>query len=130
VDVLYGRTPAPVKRPAADVIYEAIEKSGVAEAVARYRELKANRAAEFDMSEPQLNRVGYELLGEKRPADAVEIFKLNVEMFPESGNAYDSLAEAYVKAGQKDLAIRNYAKSLERNPGNRNAVDQLAALLK
>ncbi len=51
-------------------------------------------------------------------------------MFPESGNAYDSLAEAYMKAGEKDLAIKNYAKSLERDPGNRNAVDQLAALLK
>ena len=129
-DILYGRTPVPVKQPVATAIYEAIEKSGVAAAVERYRELKASRAEEFDLTEPQLNNVGYELLAQKRTADAVEIFKLNVELFPQSGNVHDSLAEAHMKAGQKDLAIKNYAKSLELDPTNRNAVDQLATLLK
>ncbi len=129
-DILYGRTPAPVKQPVANAVYETIEKSGVAAAVARYHELKATRAAEFDLTEPQLNNVGYELLAQKRPADAVLIFKLNAELFPQSGNVYDSLAEAHMKAGQKELAIKNYAKSLELDPTNRNAVDQLATLLK
>lgn len=129
-DILYGRTPAPLKQPIASALYETIEKAGVAAAVARYRELKASRAAEFDLSEAQLNRLGYELLRQKQDAGAIEIFKLNVEAFPESGNVYDSLAEAYMKAGEKELAIKNYAKSLERSPGNRNAVEQLATLMK
>jgi CubicO group peptidase (beta-lactamase class C family) len=129
-DILYGRTPAPVKEPVARALYETIEKSGVAAAAARYRELKARGAAEFDLTEGQLNSLGYELLQQKRNTDAIEVFKLNVEAFPESANTYDSLGEAYMKAGQKELAIKSYAKSLELNPGNRNAVDQLAALTK
>jgi CubicO group peptidase (beta-lactamase class C family) len=129
-DILYGRTPAPVKEPVAKTLYETIEKSGMAAAAARYRELKASRSTEFDLTEGQLNNLGYELLQQKKNAEAIEVFKLNVEAFPESGNTYDSLGEAYMKAGQKELAIKSYAKSLELNPNNRNAVDQLATLTK
>jgi CubicO group peptidase (beta-lactamase class C family) len=129
-DILYGRTPAPVKEPLAKTLYETTLTSGVSAAAARYRELKATSTAEFDFGEGQLNNLGYELLQQKRTDDAIEVFKLNVEAFPESGNCYDSLAEAYMKAGQKDLAIKNYAKSLELNPKNRHAVDQLATLTK
>ncbi len=129
-DILYGRTPPLVKEPVAKTLYETVMRSGVEAATARYRELKASRAAEFDLTEGQLNTLGYELLQQKRTADAIEVFKLNVEAFPESGNGYDSLAEAYMKAGEKDLAIKSYAKSLELDPRNRNAVDQLATLTK
>jgi Flp pilus assembly protein TadD len=55
-------------------------------------------------------------------------FKLNVEFNPKSWNAYDSLAEAYMQAGEKELAIANYKKSLELNPGNTNATDALKKL--
>src|SRR2546430_12871686 len=48
-----------------------------------------------------LNRLGYLLLGKGRNADAIAIFKLNVEEYPKSGNVYDSLAEAYAKDGQR-----------------------------
>ena len=130
LDILYGRTPPPPKRGVAAVLYETIRASGVAAAVARYREIKASGSAEFDVAEAQINRLGYELLREKRPADAVEILKLNVEAFPESGNAHDSLAEAYAEAGLKELAITHYAKALELDPTNRNAVEKLNELVK
>ncbi len=129
-DVLYGRTPPPPERPVAAVLYETIRASGVAAAVARYREIKASASAAFDLGEAQLNRLGYELVGEQRPADAVAILELNVEAFPESGNAHDSLAEAYMAAGQKELAVKHYAKALELDPTNRNAVEKLNELVK
>jgi Tfp pilus assembly protein PilF len=53
------------------------------------------------------------------------VFLLNVELFPESGNAYDSLAEAYMNRGDDDIAIESYKKSLELNSNNNNAVQQL-----
>jgi len=130
LDVLYGRTPPPPKRPVSAVLYETIRASGVAAAVSRYREIRSSGQAEFDVAEAQLNRLGYELLGEKRPADAVEIFKLNVETFAESGNAHDSLAEAYMESGQNELAIKHYEKALELDPTNRNAVEKLNELVK
>jgi Tfp pilus assembly protein PilF len=51
-----------------------------------------------------------------------------VQVFPTSSNAYDSLAEAYMKSGQKQLAIDNYKKSLELDPDNDNAKEKLKTL--
>ncbi len=53
--------------------------------------------------------------------EAIEIFKLNAAEYPKAFNTYDSLGEAYLTAGNKELAIRNYEKSLELNPKNINA---------
>lgn len=64
----------------------------------------------------------------KRVKDALEIFKLNVEMFPQGFNTYDSLAEAYLENGDKNLAIQNYKKSIELNPKNAGAVEKLKKL--
>lgn len=60
--------------------------------------------------------------------DAIEIFKITVGLFPDAWNAYDSLGEAYMNAGNKKLAIENYEKSLALNPENTNAIDQLNKL--
>lgn len=53
------------------------------------------------------------------------MFKLNVALFPDSFNVYDSLGEAYMVAGERELAIKNYKKSLELNPNNTNAAKML-----
>src|SRR5207253_8970937 len=65
--------------------------------------------------EDAVNSLGYRLLRQKRSADAVRIFKLNVDLHPQSANAYDSLAEAYMDSGDKTLAIQFYEKSLALN---------------
>ena len=64
----------------------------------------------------------------KRTKDAIEILKLNVEMFPASGNPYDSLGEAYLAEDQKDLALANYKKAAELDPKNGNAVQVIRRL--
>ncbi len=48
--------------------------------------------------------------------EAIDLLKLNVKIYPDSGNVYDSLGEAYMKSGQKQMAIDNYKKSLEKDP--------------
>jgi len=53
---------------------------------------------------------------------------MNVEMKPQSANAYDSLGEAYVINENKEIAIENYKKSLELNPDNSNALEMLKEL--
>jgi tetratricopeptide (TPR) repeat protein len=60
--------------------------------------------------------------------DAIALFTLNVEMYPDGFNTYDSLAEAYVAQGDRDAAISNYRTSLTLNPNNTNAVLALKAL--
>lgn len=82
----------------------------------------------FKLGEGSINDWGYELLRDDHKPEAVNIFKFNVSLYPDSGNVYDSLAEAYMKSGQKDLAILNYKKSLEKDPNNQNAKDKLKEL--
>jgi len=98
--------------------------------VARYRQLRSQKPDEYDFREQQLNTLGYQLLQAGRAADAVEVFKLNVEMFPQSGNTYDSLGESYAAAGNKELALANYRKSLELDPENANAREFIKRLEK
>ena len=75
--------------------------------------------------EDEMNMYGYSLLWENQMEDALEIFKLLVAEYPESSNTYDSLAETYQKMGNNEMALMNYKKSLEMDPGNFNAEDQI-----
>lgn len=118
----------PRTRSIVQALRETVEAEGVAAAVKRYHELKRTQPRAYDFGEGQLNALGYELLATGRAADAVEIFKLNVEMFPEAFNTYDSLGEAYAAVGNRESAIKNYRRSLELNPRNTNAADQLKRL--
>jgi CubicO group peptidase (beta-lactamase class C family) len=76
--------------------------------------------------EPLMNRLGYTLLRGEAVDEAIAAFRLNVEAFPESSNVYDSLGEAYMTAGQDDLAIENYQRSFELDPKNENAERTIA----
>lgn len=79
------------------------------------------------LPEAGLNRLGYEFLPGD-PASAIDIFSLNVELHPGSGNVYDSLGEAYMIAGERERAIESYRRSLELDPANENAVEKLQEL--
>jgi tetratricopeptide (TPR) repeat protein len=83
---------------------------------------------DFKLDEAAVNRWAYNLMQNDHLNEATELFKLNVQVFPSSSNTYDSLGEAYMKAGQKQLAIDNYKKSLELDLGNDNAKEKLKAL--
>lgn len=106
------------------------EEDGTDAAIAHYHTLrdKFYGRGSYDFGEGSLNALGYDLLGKDDTESAIVVFKLNVEYYPESPNVYDSLAEAYMTAGDKKLAIENYEKSLELNPKNRNAAQKLEEL--
>lgn len=121
-----------VARPQAlgQVLAEVVEKDGVEAAIERYRELREKHygGAAYDFGQGTLNALGYRLLGEGKTDDAIAVFRLNVEMFPNSGNPFDSLAEAYLKKGDPVRAEAFYQKALELDPGNDNAAEQLGKL--
>jgi tetratricopeptide (TPR) repeat protein len=84
----------------------------------------------ISLFENDLNAVGYELLNQTDKTAAINIFKLNVEYFPNSWNVYDSLGDGYVADGNYELAIINYKQSLKLNPNNQNAINQIEKLTK
>ncbi|MDZ4713268.1 MAG: hypothetical protein SGI89_13215 [bacterium] len=110
------------------VLLQTIIEKDVQAAIAQYKDLKANKFDEYNFKESQLNAIGYTLLQAGKTKDAIEILKLNVESFPSSSNVYDSMGEACMIDGNKELAIENYNKSLELDPGNKNAEEMLKKL--
>jgi len=72
--------------------------------------------------------LGYEMLRAEDIDGAIAVFTKNTDLFPESANVWDSLAEAYMTAGNNELAIKYYEASLERNPRNQNAIEMLERL--
>jgi len=96
---------------------ERYENSGIEAAIGLYRELKASEPPEA-FGENLLNGLGYRLLQSESVTDAIAVFRLNIEEYPDAWNPYDSLGEAYMVAGQLDSAVVYYEKSLELNPDN------------
>ena len=91
-----------------------------------YKALKASYPEAYNFeNEDQLTMYGYGMLWDERPSDALLIFQLIAEQFPESANAYDSLGEAYFNLDKMELALENYRKSLKINPDNYNAEDYI-----
>lgn len=98
----------------------------VEEQVSWYYELKKSSADVYDFgNEHELNMYGYSFLWNNKVEDALLIFKLIVNEFPKSANAFDSLGEAYFKLGKKEKALECYQKSLAMNPENFNAEDYI-----
>ena len=129
MSVLYDQPVDNPKRSITETVMNTISEKDVASAIARYRELKAGKtASEYNFAETELNQLGYQLLRMNKVTDAIEIFKLNVEMYPQSANMHDSLGEGYMIHGDKELAIASYKKSLELDPKNTNATTKLAEL--
>ncbi|HBB95025.1 MAG TPA: serine hydrolase [Blastocatellia bacterium] len=128
INILHDESYTLPKLSVAELLYRTYRTQGVAATVQRYRSLKQSADPTDDFSESELNELGYELLGKNQTQDAIEILKLNVEEFPLSWNVYDGLGEAFMKNGNKELAIENYKKSLELNPKNSNAQAMLKKL--
>lgn len=108
--------------------FEHLMAGNIDKALAGYRQIKKDTPDNAAVGEARINGLGYGFLRAKKLPEAIAYFKLNVELYPNSSNVYDSLAEAYRANGDKDLAIANYKKSLELDPKNTNAAEALKKL--
>ena len=121
------------RKSIAETLSATIQSSGIDRAVQQYHELqyhevKSAQASVYNFNEEQLNALGYRLIRAKKFSEGIRIFQLNVDNFPRSSNAYDSLAEGYLRAGDKAQAIANYERALRLNPKNLNSKVMLQKL--
>jgi tetratricopeptide (TPR) repeat protein len=111
-----------------EVLAETFKAKGIEAVIAQYHELKKSGSGDIYTSEAEMNALGYRLLRDKQFKEAIAILKLNVEAYPNSANVYDSLAEAYLASGDRQLAIENYKKALEIDPRMESARKALETL--
>lgn len=126
--VLYDQ---PFKSPKMSLALELLDtfsEQGVTAGLNTYNKLKNDPT--YAVLEGDMNNVGYQLLQSGKTKEAIEVFRINAETYPKSGNAYDSLGEAYLTDGNKKLAIANYKKSIELDPKNESGKKALEDILK
>ena len=132
IEIQEGDDSSEAKRISADVLVplELLLSGKFDEALSGYRKIKQEDSDNVSVTEVRLNGVGYQLMQAKKLPEAIVIFKLNVAFYPEAWNTYDSLGEAYMTNGDKELAIASYKKSLTLNPQNSNGAEMLKKLQK
>jgi CubicO group peptidase (beta-lactamase class C family) len=126
--ILAGEAYSLPKQSVAVRLYPVARDSGAAAAMRAYTALRASGDSAYDFAEGELNMLGYQMLGEGRPADAVAIFRQNAREYPASSNAFDSLAEAYERAGDRSEAVTSYRRALQLDSTNVHAATMLRRL--
>lgn len=117
--------------PITELFYKIFYEKGFDTAMERIKQEKKKNDPKYCYPEKNINNLGLEFMFfRKEPHHAVEIFKFNAELYPESWNTYDSLAEGYLQIGENKLAIEAFDKSLKLNPKNTNAAKRLKKLKK
>jgi S-formylglutathione hydrolase FrmB len=89
----------------------------------RIRLLKKNFSDIYYLNMFEMNTLGYTLMEENRLEDAVKVFKLNIEFFPNSAFCYDSMSDGYIKSAENDLAIGCMEKALVLLPNDTDLSD-------
>ena len=109
----------PTTSALAEELYEILEEQGAEATVGRYFELRSQSPS--GLAEEHLNDLGYRLLQEARVREALVFLELNLKMFPDSANAHDSLAEAYLLISRNEEARALYNRVLELSKDREDA---------
>lgn len=110
----------------AELFYKYLPSDGFDTALVKMKQAKENNDMKYIFPELEINNLGLDYMFFKRePHHAVALFKFNAEAHPTSWNAYDSLGEGYLQIGEDELSAAAFEKSLELNPDNSNAANQL-----
>lgn len=127
LSIIRGQEPPKPSLPATQLVYKFFNDRGIDYVRDNFEKLTVN----FHPADPRdyiLNIVGYNILSEGRTDEAIDLFKLNTEFFPEVANCWDSLGEAYMVKGDTAAARKAYSMALKINPEMetaRNALDNL-----
>ncbi len=111
----FGQPVEEARLPVENYLYGALKKQGKDPFRQNLPALLEEGGYE-SLSPMTLNRLGYRLLNQGETRDAIEVFRINTELYPNEANPWDSLAEAHLRAGDKAMALKYYRKALEIDP--------------
>jgi len=110
---------------AARTLYTLLSETADETAILEVLAERDSASSDYFFSEAEFNAYGYALLQQDKLDEAITMFEINTELFPESWNVYDSLGEALLRAGNTDDAAVMYEKSLVLNPESPTGIEAL-----
>jgi len=116
------------KRSMSETLTYTIMEAGIEAAIEQYHELVDSQPDAYNLGENELNMLGYQLLWREMNEAAIEVFKLNTQVYPRSANPFDSLGEAFLASGDEERAIASYEKAVSLDPDFPTAVAALKRL--
>jgi glyoxylase-like metal-dependent hydrolase (beta-lactamase superfamily II) len=116
------------QQSAARVLYELIDQGADDAAIHAVVSDRTSDSPRYFFIEADINAFGYAFLQNDKVEQAITMFRINVELFPDAWNVYDSLGEALLRAGSTDEAVAMYERSLVLNPDNANGKEALAKI--
>lgn len=124
--IMYGKGYSLPKKSVATEVLAVINEKGIDAGISYYNTIKDSKA--YELRERDMNSMGYQLMNADKVDEAAKVFKVIIETYPKSSNAYDSYGEALMNLGKNDLAIANYKKSVDLNPNNQGGIEALKKL--
>jgi CubicO group peptidase (beta-lactamase class C family) len=124
-----GETPITPSLPANQNVYNHYVKHGIDYVEEHFSELTLN----FHSEDPKgmiLNGIGYDFLREGKKEEALKFFQLNVKLFPEDANLWDSLGEVHFKLQDNVKALEYYEKALAMDPYMESAKEMINKIKK
>ena len=121
-----GNEYAPNYRAVAFLI-DAFQQTNVSDIENKYPDL-TSKLKSLSSGASELNTYGYVLMSAGEMQKAGIVFKLNVQLYPDNANVFDSYGEYYFRSGNRSLAKENYQKVLQLDPGNKNATKMIEQL--
>lgn len=128
--LMFGDSLATVKRSLSTELARKIDRQAVESARVFFADSVINHLEEFIYGSYPLNRLGYSYLNENNMDAAMAIFEINIRLFPDSWNVYDSYGEALRKIGRFEESLDNYRRSVNLNPQNHHGLNAIAELEK
>jgi tetratricopeptide (TPR) repeat protein len=126
--LLYSDSLKELKRSLSTELAQKIDQQDVETAKTFFEDSVVNNLEEFSYGSYPLNRLATSYINENNVDASIAIFEINIKLFPESWNVYDSYGEALRKIGRLQESLDNYQKSVELNPQNQSGMNAIAEL--
>jgi tetratricopeptide (TPR) repeat protein len=126
--LLYSDSLKELKRSLSTELAQKIDQQDVEIAKTFFEDSVVNNLEEFSYGSYPLNRLATSYINENNVDASIAIFEINIKLFPESWNVYDSYGEALRKIGRLQESLENYQKSVELNPQNQSGMNAIAEL--
>jgi tetratricopeptide (TPR) repeat protein len=126
--IYFGRDINEPEKSLADFLLNIALDYGIDSSLNVYKEIISDTTNNFNKKLEEQITFGYDLINLKRYSDSIQFFRLLSREYPNSAEVFIGLGDAYLKDGNKGLAIKNFRRVLRLQPLNNYAAEMIKKL--